>query len=349
MPYLYKKEYTELFHSYLVDSRKSSIDKSKISVFENQKSTDLRLFCCDLEDPRRTNMESACCVPDDGAFIMTGFKIEAKFSSHTIVADFIRSTRFTIIVGDKPMYVMEANVLADSSMTEGFTLPGGVTRGVTIDTADLNTDLVAKQGLERSIAIPPRQCIEVVMSTSGMVAEHMRSVESGTRKEFVEIRLSLCGDRHIRLKEKKPDYYPNEDGMPLPGDQVHATIVAMPADDTTSDPYRGYGEPKDESALDKLSQTLMFHLKVLTHEGQQWSPEIVKQALMLAMDAFPEHKDEYAFFTIPPEDTTEESGGPDATLVYGFPFSKVEKEFFDDPEKPKAWNPADYLAKKLKS
>ena len=345
MPYLCKKEYTELFHSYLVDSRKSSIDKSKISVFENQKSTDLRLFCCDLEDPRRTNMESACCVPNDGAFIMTGFKIEAKFSSHTIVADFIRSTRFTIIIGDKPMYVMEANVLADSSMAEGFTLPGGCSQGQ----LDLNTDLVAKQGLEKSIAIPARQCIEVVMSTSGMVAEHMKSVESGTRKEFVEIRLSLCGNMNTPLKEKKPDYYPNEDGMPLPGDQVHATIVAMPADDTTSDPYRGYGEPKDESTLDKLSQTLMFHLKVLTHEGQQWSPEIVKQALMLAMDAFPEHKDEYAFFTIPPEDTTEEPGGSDTTLMHRFPFSKVEKEFFDEPVKPKVWNPADYLVKKPKS
>lgn len=344
MPYLYKKEYTELFHSYLVDSRKSPIDKSKISVFENQKSTDLRLFCCDLEDPRRTNMESACCIPNDDTFIMTGLKIEAKFSSQTIVADFIRSTRFTIIVGDKPMYVMEANVLADSSMTEGFTLPGGCSQGQ----LNLNTDLMAKQGLEKSIAIPARQCIEVVMSTSGMVAEHMKSVESGTRKEFVEIRLSLCGNMNTPLKEKKPDYYPNEEGMPLPGDQISLT-GKTDTNDVTSDPYRGHGEPKDESALDKFSRILMGHLNVLNNKCHPWSPEIVKQALKNAMDDFPEHKDEYAFFTIPPEDTTEEPGGSDATLMHRFPFSKVEKEFFDEPAKPKAWNPADYLVKKPKS
>lgn len=364
----HKKVATELFHAYLVDSRGSQIDKSRITTFENQGSTDLRLFAADLDDPRRTNMESACSIPGDNSFVVRSLRLQAKFSSHAVVADFIRSTRFVFCVGDKPMYILEANTLANPHATSGFTLPGGVSQGP----EDLNTDLAVEQELEYRIVIAPRQCMEVVMQTSKIVADRLRRVEAGIEKAFVEVKFTLCGDRLVPLEE--PDFFPNKEGMVLAHIKPHKqipegkvyTILPVPgydpdyskpgaaplADCTKTSPYRGHGKPKEESPLDKFSTNLMAHLKALTHGGEKWSPDVVKQALRNCIGAFPEYQDELGYFTIPPEDTTDDM----VVMAYGVPFpgnelTPAEEEFFKrEPLAPEGdlqpWNPMAYLQKK---
>jgi hypothetical protein len=352
----------ELFHSYLVDSRCPQINKSRITTFENQRSTDLRLFASDLDDPRRTNMEVACSLPGDDHFYINGFKLETKFSSSVVVADFIRSTWFTVWIGDKSVYTLEANVLADRNIREGFTLPGGVTQGP----EDLNTHLTASQELCIPILIAPRQSIEVVMSTSGMVAERFQRIESGLEHAFVEVRFTLCGDRVTRIKGDDPDYFPSKEGMVLtsyPKDQppspdgpsVHPILPLM--DCTTTSPYRGHGKPNEKSPLSRFSENLMVHLKTLTNKGKL-TPELVKQALRNSIDTFYEYQNELGYFTIPPEDTTCGSDdGFDTELVYGAPFAKgqemteAEIAFFKNTppvqeNEIEPWNPLDYLQKK---
>ena len=362
---LYQKEPAELFHSYLVDSRQSPIDRSKITAFENQKSTDLRLFAADLDDPRRTNMESACSLPGDDTFVVTSLKLHVRFSSSAPVADFIRSTRFVFCVGDKPMYTMEANVLADPGVAHGFVLPGGVTQGPD----DLNTDLTAEQALTHRIAVTPRQCMEVVMQTSQIVADRFRRIESGLEHALVEVRFTLCGERGHRIEEEEPIYFPNKEGMVLtkPPVPIDATFtipydldpgepeIAPLTDCTTTSPYRGHGKPGEESPFSKFSTNLMAHLKALTHGGEKWSPDLIKQALQNCIGAFPEYQDEFGFFTIPPDDTTDDV----VVMAYGVPLpgdelTEAEREFFkSEPPVQEGeiapWNPMAYLQKKQSS
>jgi hypothetical protein len=363
---LHKRVAAELFHAYLVDSRGSQIDKSRITTFENQGSTDLRLFAADLDDPRRTNMESACSIPGDNTFIVGSLRLQAKFSSHALVADFIRSTRFIFCVGDKPMYIMEANALALANplATQGFTLPGGVSQGVD----DLNTDLAVEQELEHKIAVAPRQCLEVVMQTSKLVADRLRRIEAGVEKAFVEVRFTLRGDRLVPLEE--PDYFPNKEGMVLAHIKPHKqipegevyTILPIPGyspedippliDCTMTNPYRGHGKPGEAIPFDRFAKVLTGRLSVLNNKNQPWSLDAIKQTLRECIEALPEYQDELGYFTIPPEDTTDDA----AVMAYGVPFpenelTEAEQEFFKhEPLAPEGdlqpWNPMAYLQKK---
>jgi len=318
----------EFFHSYMVDSRGKFVNKSKITSFEASSKNGLRMFCSDLDDPQRTNMDHGCCIADDSTFFLKSIRIEARFSNPYRFTDFARTTRFILSVGDKPMYILEANSLADPAVATGTTNPES-------DFCSNGVDVKVTEELERMIAIPPRQCFDGLLETHPIFSEQMKLIESGAVREFAEIKIVLCGD--LRVPSKQPLTELLLDDYEKTADKIESPNKQEPKQG-----YRGYGNPEDIDFLDIFCESLMDHLKIHTSNGKTWSSDKIRMAVQNCISTFPIQQQPDGSFLIPPPAT--EKAVADDELIE----TEAEKEFFIDqqmaPEGPSdKWDPAAYL------
>lgn len=333
-----EKKYHELFHSYMVDSRGKFINKSKVTSFESSSKNGLRLFCADLDDPQRTNMEHGCYLADDAIFIIKSIRIEARFSNPDRFPDFARTTRFILSVGDKPMYILEANILADPNIAVGVTDPDPYSKQ--------GIDVAATEEIERVIAIPPRQCFDGILETYPIFSEKMKMLECGSLHEYAEIKIVLCGDLKTPLKQQLVELMPPDftDG-----------IDADPEDepDEPQQVYRGHGTPKDRDFMDIFCENLMAHMRICTLQGKMWSIHRVRVALEGCMGAFPMQKQTDGGFLIPPPAPEKSQSDPiietEADEQF-FADQQPGQEFTDQQsgqeDSSGKWDPMSYLKNK---
>jgi hypothetical protein len=300
----------ELFHSYLVDSRDGIVNKSKTTSFITNEYSRIHFFSSDLEDPTRTNSDSACCISGDDSFLITSIRIGVKLSNREHLPDFLRATRFSLIIGEKPYCPIEANLLADSDATHGVSF-----RQEPVEPREFQVDLWAEKQLEMHISIPPRQSFSVVMDTYNVFSDRMRALEEGKVKEFAEIRVTLCGKR-ITHNPATIGRFLGEFGQDVEGPEKPVE------ENTQNSPYRGYGTPpRYEDPLDLFCTSLMRHLKTQTYDGRTWNSYRVRSALLGCMAEFPSHWNKDREFTIPlPAEETKPAPDPEAEF-----FAKDQK------------------------
>jgi hypothetical protein len=321
---------TELFHSYIVDSRGDCVNKSKSTSFITNEHNRIHFFCSDIEDPARTNSDACGYISNDDSFMIKSIRIGIKLSNRERLPDFLRATRFFLYVGDMPFSTIEANLLADTDAAHGVSY-----RQEPVVPTEFQVDLWAEKHLEHQIVIPPRQSFSVVMDTHNIFSNKMREIEEGKVKEYAEIRVTLCGTR-ITHNPKKIEEFIEE----FRSDEKEDSCDHEPAGENPENPpFRGYGiPPRDGDPLDKFCENLLVHMKMLTHNGQRWSMDCVKMALTNTMSAFPMYRGKSGEFTIPAQ-ADEQKPDPEA-------------EFFRiDPEdgEPKKWDPMAYLKNRKKS
>jgi len=300
----------ELFHSYLVDSRNDIVDKSKTTSFIANGHNQIRLFSSDLENPTRTNSDAECCISGDDSFLITSIRVGIKLSNREHLPDFLRATRFSLIVGEMPYCPIEANLLADSDATHGVSF-----RQEPVEPREFQVDLWAEKLLERQIAIPPRQSFSVVMDTYNVFSDRMREIEKGNVKEFAEIRVTLRGKRITRDPAKIGKFL-GEFGQDVEGPEKPVE------ENTQNSPYRGYGTPpRYEDPLDLFCTSLMRHLKTQTYDGRTWNSYRVWSALKDCMGEFPSYRNQGGEFVIPSSaDETNPAPDPEAEF-----FAKDQK------------------------
>lgn len=322
-------KYHEFFHSYMVDSRGKFVNKSKITSFETSSKNGLRMFCADLDDPQRTNMQHGCCIADDATFVIKSIRIEARFSNPDRFPDFVRTTRFILAVGDKPMYILEANILADPTIAVDVTNPDSFEKR--------SIDVTATEEIARRIAIPPRQCFEVALETCPIFSEKMKLIESGSLHEFAEIKIVLCGDLKTPSKQPLVELIP-----PLSTEEMDADPEMEPEESQRG--YRGHGTPKDQDFMDTFCENLSAHMRICTLQGKTWSPHRIRVALEGCMSAFPMQKQPDGGFLIPPP-------APDKSQSDPIIETEADKKFFTDQQsgqegEPNKWDPMSYLKNK---
>lgn len=169
-----KRQHT-YWHSWIADSRPGGLGISRYMSFAKQ----MRMFCADQGDLRRTNMLCAGQLVSDRTMLINRFGLHVSFSDAQRYADFWRCCTLTFTVGDKPILALPASYFANKDLTVD-PLELDMMKVDDPPPFDYEGGHCAFLTLTRNIVIPARQGLSLLMDFSDEnFVEAMQRIERG--------------------------------------------------------------------------------------------------------------------------------------------------------------------------
>lgn len=164
-------------------------------------TTKMPFFRSGAPDPRRCNHLTPGRFPDDITFITTKLGLHISFSNLDIETAFIRSSVLQFDVGDRPMYQLHGQLLAQPSPF--------VQRLEDSDPA--KSGLLLWVDLDAHIATPPRQGFNIVLEMLPPLKEMLVGLQN-SRHSFGMIKVMMKG---YRIRKIFKDELTDEDHVKL--------------------------------------------------------------------------------------------------------------------------------------
>jgi len=205
-----KNENRSFFHAWIADSRRIDDPPNISKQVSLRKNKYIVLFTSDQEDETRTNMVLPGCFPNNATLLVNKFTICSRFTNMNLFANFLRGAHATLFIGDRPIAILPANIMADPESLRTLQAENGKPDG-----------LEGKLILRKPIAIPPRQGFYFKIDFPHIVSEQLSHIERGKVGEYGEIRIDIHGIYSSYVKRE--NLSPEELEEALAGVEEHKT------------------------------------------------------------------------------------------------------------------------------